>query len=218
MKYKNISPRLIRSPRRTEKNKKALSLIEIMVVVAIIMIMSSVMLVAFYSSSSKSSILLDLSQRKVAAAIKLAQSYAIQGKTQLIDGKQETPCGYGFHFTDSDSFEIFYNKKSDGRSCQVINSGVDPGDATYSIESVKFQWSIDNSVSLESYDLEKNISLNLPAATDFKSVTSIYFSTPQANVYGSSGNPLAGYSYNLKNSFGKIKAITISSRGHILEE
>lgn len=85
------------------------SLGELMIAVAIIGIMSVVSFSALMSNKTGSR--LGAAQREVAATIKQAQSYALQGKT-LPDGTA-TPVIYGVHFIDDRTYEIYYCKESD---------------------------------------------------------------------------------------------------------
>jgi prepilin-type N-terminal cleavage/methylation domain-containing protein len=90
------------------KNKKnqGFSLMELMMVIAIIGIMT---VVGFASTSSiKKNSLLRASQNEIASAIKLVQSYALQGKTINDAGNWVVPCEYGFEFTDKSSYRTFY--------------------------------------------------------------------------------------------------------------
>jgi len=81
---------------------KGVTFMELLVVIAIIGIMGSVGLVSL--QSSKLDARLKAAQGEVAASIRLAQSYALQGKTQA----GAAPCGYGFRFTSQTDYQIFY--------------------------------------------------------------------------------------------------------------
>lgn len=90
------------------KKYKGVTFAELIVVIAIIGIMSSVGFVSL--QSSKANARLQAAQREVAATIKLAQSYALQGK--MIGAI--TPCEYGFKFTSLNSYQIFYKPPVSG--------------------------------------------------------------------------------------------------------
>lgn len=80
---------------------KAFTLIELITVISIIGIMSAVTIVSL--SSSRANARLVSAQREVASAIKLAQSYALQGKT--VNGS--TPCGFGAYFDFTGNRNIY---------------------------------------------------------------------------------------------------------------
>jgi len=90
---------------KIKKNLKGFTLLELIVVIAIIGIMTSVGLVSLVPA--KKQIALKTAQNEVTSAIKLAQSYALQGKS--IQGVSDI-CGYGFEFTDRSNYRIFYYK------------------------------------------------------------------------------------------------------------
>lgn len=83
--------------------KNGFTLLEVMVIIAIIGIMSAVGIVSL--SSSRKMMALKASQDEVASAIKLAQSYALQGR--INSGTK--PDGYGFEFAGGDdkTYRIF---------------------------------------------------------------------------------------------------------------
>jgi prepilin-type N-terminal cleavage/methylation domain-containing protein len=157
------------------KNKRGFSLVELMIVISIIGIMSVLGMASF--RSSRAYLNLDLSQRELAAAIKLAQSYAIQGKTQIVAGEEMLPCGYGLRFTEEKKFEIFFNKNPETETCQKINQ-------TASAEDMHFG---NQSVSAETFEFKEGVTLE--GVSDF-ATTEIYFTIPHANVYNYAGNLL----------------------------
>jgi Tfp pilus assembly protein FimT len=80
------------------------SLLELTIIVAIIGIMSSIVLVSF--RSPKAGVRLKAAQSEVVSAIKLAQSYALQGKIPVAGIRASA---YGFKFTGgTKNYEIFY--------------------------------------------------------------------------------------------------------------
>ena len=93
------------------------SLVELLVVIAIMSIMTVIGFALL--SSSKSDARLKAAQREVSATIKLAQSYALQGRKQ----GDMAPCGYGFRFDPSDSerkkYEIFYRLPGGAGGCST---------------------------------------------------------------------------------------------------
>ncbi len=144
----------MKSKKITNKKKGGFSLIEIIIVISIVGIMTIVGINSF--NSSKNSSALDASQRKIAATIRLVQSYAIQGRTQLIDDEQKVPCAYGLQFTSATEFEIFYYKKNLDGSCDSVQQ------------------------KMESFSFEKNVSLDGDYA-----VAKIFFIIPHATASGS---------------------------------
>lgn len=131
---------------------KGVTFVELMVVISIIGIMTGVGFVSLKSSRNDSR--LRAAQREVASTIKLAQSYALQGKMQ----GAVTPCGYGFKFTSAADYQIFY-KLPTGGNCDV------PGDAT----------------NAESFTLSNAVVLDGPANV---SNTEIYFTVPFSAMTG----------------------------------
>lgn len=177
------------------KYYRAVTLVEMMVVIAIIGIITGVTIVSF--QSGKSSSRLQAAQREVAATIKLAQSYALQGKAQ----GGVTPCGYGFRFSDSSHYEIFYNP-SGGSTCEAKNN--DPSQR---------QW-IDagSTPAAESLELNNGVTLSSSVLN-----TQIYFTVPHANEYNSAGNLYASSQTLTFNFSGTTKTITINPGGHVDE-
>lgn len=89
---------------------------EVMAVIAIIGIMTGVGVRSL--QDSKADAKLKSAQREIASAIKLAQTYALQGKVVSSLGK--APCAYGFKFSSATSYEIFYS--SDCASTSSLES------------------------------------------------------------------------------------------------
>ncbi|MFZ2975680.1 MAG: type II secretion system protein [Candidatus Moraniibacteriota bacterium] len=142
------------------KNEQGFTLLELIVVVAIIGIMTSVGLVSL--SSSKRQTAIKTAQDEVTSAIKLAQSYALQGK---IPASGDVACAYGFEFLDNSpnsEYQIFYYRKV-GSSCDTGN---------------KFE--------VERNNLKNGVSLVSP----FSSSSAIYFNIPSADMIPSSGRVL----------------------------
>ena len=186
MKYKKV------------KNNKGFSFIEVMIVISIIGIMSAVGMVGFNSSKSKTR--LELSQRTLTAAIKLAQSYAIQGRVQ----ESQVPCGYGVVFTSTAEFRIFYNISSAGKDCQEINA-----EPTLS----NFKYNAGTSRLIDLFKLEKDVFLDSPVFVN----SGVYFSTPRASAYNYSGVSLGTQAYTLKYN-SSTKTVTVGSEGSVTEQ
>jgi len=87
---------------KSKKYNPGFTLVEMLVVVAVIGIMTTVSLVSM--QSSKSNARLNAAQGEVIATIRLAQSYALQGKMQA----SKTPCAYVFKFMTQSRYQIFY--------------------------------------------------------------------------------------------------------------
>lgn len=91
-------------------------MIEILIVISILVIMSIVGMVSL--QPAKNDARLRAAQREVAATIKMAQSYALQGRMQ--NGK--TPCEYGVQIPDSTHYTIFYRIPMNWNvGCSVVN-------------------------------------------------------------------------------------------------
>ena len=112
------------------KNKKGLTLLELIVVVAIIGIMSSVIFISM--SQSKSRTALEQASREVAAAIRETQNYALTGKV-LASNPDDLPFRY-----------IFMGNGSTYRVRYMYNSGGIPGTRTYATYELKNGVSMSN--------------------------------------------------------------------------
>lgn len=202
--------------KRKNKNSKGFSLTELLIVLSIVSMLAVVSFVGL--SSNRKNTRLKLSQRTVAAAIKMAQSYAVQGKTQSIDVTNTNdivPCGYGMVFTSENHFVIFYNKPLDSSSvdCQMINSDQDYYNAANFRYNTAATANVAASEIIQEYDLEQEIVLK-----DFDSGdpdnTRIYFSTAFAGKYNS-GNT---YVLQLKGEPDETRSITVNSVGSVSED
>lgn len=216
--------------KNNKKNKKlhlyakpGFTLVEIMMVVIIIGIMSATSFLFF--ENSRATVNLDISQRHLAAAIKLAQSYAIQGRTQIVNDEQKLPCGYGVYFFSKNEFAIFYSLPEEtlGLSCQDFEDKSQKfTDYVASHPSFDFEnlyrpivSSDFNFKDIEKFSLEKNVELYFPELAD-GSHTSLYFSIPNANIYENGTQPLADTVYILEYANLK-KSVNINLEGAITE-
>jgi len=186
---------------KTKKRKndfiQGFTLIEILAALAIMGIMLSIILISF--NSSKRDVTLKSAQREVASAIKMAHAYALQGKTQ----NEETPCGYGFRFTDSDSYMIFYNK------FQKIGSDNDCNDQN---ERKGYRRYGTFSQEAESYDLGNGVKKDGAALSS----TTVYFAVPHGEAYNTSGDSFSQLNINLL--FGKgVASVMIGGKGEVTE-
>lgn len=160
--------------------------IEVMIVVTIMIILAVVALVSMDSARSNSA--LDAATRQVTAAIKLAQSYALQGKKE--DGN--TVCGFGLRFINNNTYQIYYNE------FDSAGGYMDCGDQNKNMSSSEQYNKI--SLSDSTGTLPSGITVNNASAVD------MYFEVPDATVNGAGDIDLyyAGHS-------GKI--ITMDSQG-----
>ena len=103
---------------RTKLKKKiaGFSLVELMIVVAIIGIMSSIVLVSF--NSPKAGVRLKAAQSELVSSIKMAQSFALQGKIPATGSKASA---YGVEFIDSQNYQLFYVDSSGEHALEVYS-------------------------------------------------------------------------------------------------
>lgn len=207
-----------------KKKHKAFTLIELMAVIAIIGIMSAVAFVSL--NSTKSASRLKTAQREVTSIIKLAQTYALQGKNQeypVGSGTFITPCGYGFRFKDTSditNYEIFYNiaENNINQDCTYKN---DPSRTNYK------HWRNGNGPqssqtnSSLSYSLKNGVTLSSPTINNLNNNdTEIYFTVPHAEMFGKNGGqyPLTQeFEFNYGGVGGTTKKITINRGGYVTE-
>ncbi|MDZ4385463.1 MAG: prepilin-type N-terminal cleavage/methylation domain-containing protein [Candidatus Moranbacteria bacterium] len=123
---------------------KGVTFMELLVVIAIIGIMGSVGLVSL--QSSKLDARLKAAQGELVASIRLAQSYALQGKTQ--DGA--APCGYGFRFASQTDYSIFYRTPDAG--------GCNPASPRHNAESFVLK----DGVQIDPADVNQEIYFTVP--------------------------------------------------------
>lgn len=219
----HYSPRLdkifhrVEAGERASANKGGFTLVELIVIIALIGIMSIVSIASLKGVQSNTN--LKSAQREVAAAIKLAQSYALEGKTQLnpITSNVETPCGYGFLFNTpaKTTYFIYYNFHAAAEaSCASQNTK-----QAYR----HFRSSAPVSYRIANFNLPRNVSSIQVNNND----TDVYFTVPNGQVYGSDGGVNLGLPYpaagkDLTLQYGgasgpKIK-VTVGANGAITEQ
>ncbi len=177
---------------------------EVMIVIAIVGIMSALVLINF--NSTKNNARVKASQREVASAIKLAHSYALQGKTQpRWDGEMVTPCGYGIYFIPASEgenitrYRLFYNMPG-GASCDDLN------------KLAKNRRFIEGESKTEEIQtLESGVYLR------FSSGRQVYFTVPHGETYSGAGGAL-GSAVTMTVRIGSTeKTITINPGGLVEE-
>lgn len=143
--------------------KRGFTLLELMVVIGIIGIMTGVGLVSLVPA--KKHYALKSAQDEVTAAIKLAQSYALQGK---MPSSGDIACAYGFYFVDSSKYQIFYyKKKADGTCDETTKIKVEENTLQSAVTARNFS--------------NKNINFTIPSG-QMNSTYSIYFDYAGANT------------------------------------
>lgn len=186
--------------RRSFQNRKGFTLIEILAIIAITGILASIMIVSL--SPAKSNAKLRAAQREVAATIRTAQSYALQGKSQDVG----RVCGYGVYFPDDkERYEIFYNPLiAEAVPCEDQN-----------ISPANRQHSGNSETSGAPFDLPEGVQLSTSENT-------IFFDIPHANAYRSNGGALgtAGtitFGFAFGEDEGTPMTVTVNSRGQVTE-
>jgi len=164
---------------KIQKRYRAFTLNEIIMVMAIISILSLVGFLALRGARSVSQF--KAAQREVASTIKLAQSYALQGKLQADPAGSGliSPCGYGFHFKNETEYEIFYNLPDEADPALKC--------AGKNVLAEYRRWRDEasgKSVSAESFSLKNGVELiSAPDSVE------IYFTLPHANIFDTDGAP-----------------------------
>ena len=174
-------------------------------VITIMGIMSSVGFVSLQSSKVDSR--LKAAQGEVSTTIKLAQSYALQGKTQNIGGENKTPCGYGFRFTDASHYVIFYNTPLGGRTCAALQINAN-GRHFYNDVTV-----VSTDMGLGSLNNNVTLSLSPFVSAD----TEVYFKIPFGNIYDGAGAIIGTNKTFTFDYTGITKSITMQSNGSLIE-
>lgn len=153
------------------KNKNGFSFLEMIVTIAIISIMTAV----FFSSLSGNKELkaVEGEARKVAAAIREAQNYALTGKK--ITGI--AVCGWGMHYVAATKiYAVYYNFDNIGNGCEAFNG----------IKSNKVYDDTKFSVAYNSYKLENKVRFNNTATYN----QNIYFTIPFGIAHEYDGDAL----------------------------
>jgi prepilin-type N-terminal cleavage/methylation domain-containing protein len=177
------------------KKKRGMTLVELVVVMSIIAIFVAL---SFYSfQNSRVGARLDRAQSEVSATIKLAQSYALQGRVQT----GEIVCGYGFRFKNDSDYEIYYT----GLNSSDYPSGCDSQNGNLNYR----RYNNDGySGSVEEYSLTDG-------TTSIDSATDIFFTLPHANAYNS-GSPFSDTIIKFSNS-GQTESVIVNKYGMITE-
>jgi prepilin-type N-terminal cleavage/methylation domain-containing protein len=190
-----------------ERRYNAFTLIELMMVMAIIGIMSVVAYATL--TGGRPAARLKSAQREVAAVIRLAQGYALQGKTQ----NGATPCGYGVSFDNNKTtYHIFYNFFDTARfaNCDVQNN-----DSPQERRDKN-----PNSTNAEDYTLKDGATLSSPNWNR----ASVFFTVPHGRIFDYSGDEILITNPGLPPiwSFGisglaTTKSITFNPGGYLTE-
>jgi len=179
------------------------TLIELSLIIAIIGIISAI---AFASlTQSRYTSRLRAAQREVASTVKLAQTYALQGKSQ----SGVTVCGYVFRFIDATNYEIFYNVVGGYLNCEDRNGVVD-GSGRHWIGVGP-----NASLPAESQSLKNGVTLDTIFSPLNK--TEFYFTIPHADIYDQQGQSFSGSQIFRFIISGNTKDVTISSGGYVTE-
>ncbi|MFZ5982655.1 MAG: pilus assembly FimT family protein [Patescibacteria group bacterium] len=171
--------------------KKGFTLLEVILVITILSLIMVVSITSLGVGKTRNN--LKTAQREVASTIRLAESYALQGK--VVSGGR-TPCGFGFRFKDEDTYEIFYVFSPD--PCSETAPAYSTSDRQ----------------SLESLDLKNNVSFQGDTAD-----SEIFFTIPHAEIFGDLGSSFSGASLILASpDSSQTKTISITPKGEITEE
>lgn len=188
MKTKNNQKFIFKNKKILSTDRQGFTFLELMIIISIIGIMTSAGLVSL--NSSKKHFALKTAQNEVAAAIKLAQSYALQGRSF----QDKKVCGYGFRFAETTTkyrIFVYYPRLSDGDCSNTTGSPV------------------------EDQYLKNGVLLSSP--TNFENDTRIYFSVPSAEVSGAGVGSTFTLTVGTGSS-AKSKDFTISSTGLVEED
>ncbi|MFA5994026.1 MAG: type II secretion system protein [Parcubacteria group bacterium] len=181
------------------------TLIEMLIVMAIIGILSATGFIGY--QSAKRNAALRAAQREVATVIRLAQGYALQGKTQGGGATEITPCGYGFRFrSDKKTYEIFYTQATGGKKCYTDASGNPEDNSNYpgtGTVTTNGSFVLDNDVT----------------TTTVINNTEFYFKIPFGVILKQNGDPFIGTDITLQDASGtEANIIKINAAGEIIED
>jgi prepilin-type N-terminal cleavage/methylation domain-containing protein len=176
------------------KNEKGMTLLEMIIVIAIIGMMTGIAIVQL--GRSRVDTRLRAAQTEVASTIKLAQSFAIQGKAQ-----SAPICGYGIRFTANDTYEIFYQPLGGNTDCEDKNSPHYDYDTLEASLVTGEQHKLPEGVVLDPLLLEGSV---------------IFFDIPHANAFSHDGTSVnKDYEFS---SGGEKRILKVGPRGNILSQ
>lgn len=167
---------------------RGFTFVEVIVVIAIIGILSAITIVSFGPISKRTK--LNASADEVSSAMNLAKGYALQGR--MPEGFTSI-CGYGFKFTSTTQYQIFYYYHYDG-SGNLDCSSRDSFTET----------------AVDAQTLKIGTVLNSPAPG---ATATIYFSIPRATTVFFPANPNFNIIYSGSSSI--QKTITVNTNGLI---
>lgn len=212
--------RIDKAKKTSLNTRKGFSLMELMMVIVIISIMTAVIIANL--NSTKSNAAFQTSTREIASAIKLAQSYALQGKTE----GGTTPCGFGFVFIDSTHYQIYYNTYDSAYSNAHSLNWHDCADQNRDTNHLHFNNGASsgamNSVVDSAYVLPSQTTLDAVSPGSLSSNTydtDIYFAIPRASASEftqslGSFNTTQNVVYTLKYT-GKCQTATVGLQGAV---
>ncbi|MFA7319759.1 MAG: prepilin-type N-terminal cleavage/methylation domain-containing protein [Parcubacteria group bacterium] len=175
------------SEENKDKKYHGFTFVEIIVVIAIIGILSTISIISFSPLSKRTKV--NASADEVASAMNLAKGYALQGR---MPAGFTSICGYGFKFTSTTQYQIFYYYHYAG-------GNLDCSDRNNFTEML-----------VSEQTLKTGTVLNSPA---FGATATIYFSIPRATVVFPPANPYFNIVYSGTPSL--QKTVRVSANGLI---
>jgi len=169
------------------KNYHGFTLVEVIMVIAIIGILSSISIISFNPLSKRTKV--NASADEVTSALNLAKGYALQGR---MPAGFLSICGYGFKFTSTTQYQIFYYYHYTG-------GNLDCSDRNNFTET-----------TVITQTLKGGTVLNSPA---FGATSTIYFNIPRSSVVFLPANPNFNIIYSGTPSI--QKTVTVSANGLI---
>lgn len=156
---------MIYRAKKRDISSHGFTFIELMIVIAIMGIAATAAVMSMDSARSEAA--LQSATRQVTSAIRLAQSYALQGKME----NGSPVCGFGVKIDSSNKYEIYYDA--------LKSSSIDCGSQT------------DNSTATDSsYVLPSQVSFD---SNSVANSTAVYFQAPGANPSGTWNSGAAVY-------------------------